>query len=71
MESKWTLVGDRTFAEFIWQDNDQVLLEKYVKDDNENSTCKVIISLHDEEKIYRRMQRQSPQLAKDVIRLFK
>ncbi|MCH2207147.1 MAG: radical SAM protein [Lentisphaerales bacterium] len=70
-EVQWTLLGDRSFAEFIWQDNDKKLLGKYVNNDQKEDVFRVIISNHDEEKIFRQMQRQSPQLAKDVIRLFK
>ena len=70
-EVQWTLLGDRSFAEFIWQDNDKKLLGKYVNNEQKEDVFRVIISHHDEEKIFRQMQRQSPQLAKDVIRLFK
>jgi anaerobic magnesium-protoporphyrin IX monomethyl ester cyclase len=69
-KTSWTLLGEREFADFIWQDNDTELLDLYVENCPTEEALPVIISLHNEEKIYRRMQRQTPHVAGRIIRLF-
>ncbi|MCM8534401.1 MAG: radical SAM protein [Lentisphaeraceae bacterium] len=68
---KWTLLGDRDFAQFIWQESPSSVLEKFTEDNSQENTQKVIVSLHDEEKIFRKLQRESALEKDEIIRLFK
>ena len=67
---EWTLLGERDFADFIWQNKNELL--KNFKDGASPSEeiTPVIVSKHNEEKIYRRLKRSQNNLAEKCIRLF-
>ncbi|MCM8539830.1 MAG: radical SAM protein [Lentisphaeraceae bacterium] len=66
----WTLLGERDFAEFIW-DGNQSLVNNFKKDvEPGEEATPVIISKHNEEKIFRRLKRTEIVLADKCIRLF-
>lgn len=67
---KWTLLGEREFADFIWSHPKQVVsnFEEDAKIDG--IVTPVIISKHNEEKIYRNLVRTGGVLSEQCIRLF-
>ena len=66
----WTLLGERDFADFIWKDKPTVV-ERYKESVQPGEvTTPVIISKHNEEKIFRRLKRTENVLADQCIRLF-
>jgi anaerobic magnesium-protoporphyrin IX monomethyl ester cyclase len=67
---QWTLVGEREFADFIWDANISQINESFSdgSDIDEEETV-VIVSLHNEEKIYRKLKREA-QNSRNFIRLF-
>ena len=67
---KWTIHGERAFAEFIWETADEQVLAAYVEDAKVEQALPVIVSRHDEEKIYRRFTRDGKIPRKKIIRLF-
>jgi anaerobic magnesium-protoporphyrin IX monomethyl ester cyclase len=68
---QWTLLGEREFADFIWDAGSEKVNEMYNdSDDVKGDVTAVIISLHNEEKIYRDLKRSSESDAGRCIRLF-
>ena len=67
---KWTLLGERDFAEFIWKDENGLLKNFTESADNMKEVTPVIISRHDEEKIYRKLWRSKEEIPDQCIRLF-
>jgi len=66
----WSIMGEREFADFIWDSADSVVLDAFSESGSEES-LPVIISRHDEERIYRRLKRQKINKERKIIRLFK
>ena len=68
---QWTLLGEREFADFIWTEGSEKVAGMFNGDIGVIDTVTpVIVSLHDEEKIYRRLKRTSKVQADQCIRLF-
>ena len=67
---KWTLLGEREFADFIWQGKEQVLSSFEDAANIGGEVTPVIISKHNEEKIFRRLLRTKGVQAEECIRLF-
>ena len=66
----WTLLGEREFADFIWQEQKNVVDHFKESVELTDEVIPVIISKHDEEKIYRRLKRSKEHFADQCIRLF-
>ena len=67
---KWTLLGERDFAEFIWQREDQLTKNFTENADFKEDITPVIVSRHNEEKIYRKLRRSKEEIPDQCIRLF-
>ncbi len=69
--STWTLAGDRDFAEFLWERGGAQVTRTFNDGTPRDNDCQlVIVSRHDEEKIWRRMKRSEPCEAENALRLF-
>lgn len=68
----WILLGDPDFAEFIWNDPDAKQLQAALAevDESTGSYQIVIVSRHDEEKIWRKGMRTLPNAYRHALRLF-
>lgn len=67
---KWTLLGERDFAEFIWERDDSIAKNFSETGDLSEEITPVIVSRHDEEKIYRKLRRSKKNFSDQCIRLF-
>ncbi len=69
---KWILLGEKEFAGFIWRAENPLISLAFSEGEcrlDDESLVIVIVSRHDEEKIYRRLLRQEKPRAR-IIRLF-
>ena len=69
----WTLLGERNSASFLWHKEDRIANTFVEKNENHFDTENrqiVIVSEHDEEKIWRQLARQAPDKAKNILRLY-
>jgi len=67
--ARWRFLGDRDFADFVFQNAEcRDSLGRLVSDDSFDLT--VIVSRHDEEKIFRRLLRDKSRPQKKVLRLY-
>ena len=69
---RWILLGDPEFAQFIWNDPDAAQLRAALVGENAPPEFHqiVIVSRHDEEKIWRQGMRTMPNAYRHALRLF-
>ncbi|MFH0878419.1 MAG: radical SAM protein [Lentisphaerota bacterium] len=67
---RWRFMGDREFAGFLWESGDPALEQARTDSTEDHNAALVIVSRHDEEKIWRGLRRQNPSLAQKALRLF-
>jgi radical SAM superfamily enzyme YgiQ (UPF0313 family) len=66
----WAFMGDKKFAGFLFNSRQAEPLFDQYREKAENNSLIVIISQHDEEKIYRQLIRRNPAVRNRIIRLY-
>ncbi|MBN1669682.1 MAG: radical SAM protein [Kiritimatiellae bacterium] len=69
-ERRWTLIGERDFAAFLWERGGEPVCAAYDENASDDAHLPVVISRHDEEKLWRRLARTNPARAGNALRLY-